>query len=340
MAWPITDWSGNPDWAAIANVSAFVEAVNERLAVTYTDPLPTPLPAKAVGDDVQAAAWIASMQEAVEGYLTRFVVYHPPGYYEGGSLPVVYADLAELFSTAGLATSTWRAYTTHPDDAGVDQARGIQAGDIIGPWLFEDLQKVLNVMVLTYIDSGGLGYEAEGKIGDFLSPSPGGTWAAAKTGAEADYDAYTDTPETHASHGSTGYNTPLDAYYANISRVRERTTASALSTEFAHAVEFYAVGLPQPLGGVYADNGDAVHPEAYGLWLLNTSAATTDADVTSDWLGSVGAYPPWCPEPGMAEQVGLGWAAFITAAVVRWEFVYLIAPVAQADMVQAGMFQP
>ena len=330
MAWPITDWSGNPDWAAIANVSAFVEAINERLIVYGNEPLPT----KTVDDDVQAAAWFASMQTAIENMYHSFVVFHPPGHYDNsafpdptyyGGLEDLYANLAALFSAAGLSTSTWRAYTTHPDDAGADQARGIEAGDIIGPWLFEDLQKVLKVMVLTLPPTkGGVSQEIKAGSGD-------GTWAEATGEAEAAFAAYTPISGYPAQAYSRAYRYNGDpaTYLVYIQRGREKYSFSGIPTAFAHSVECYARAII-PWGydpAAFDANGDDVIEDKWSLF--DTISPSTDASVETSWLGSIAGPPTWCSAPPEDADNLLGWALSPScfSAIIRWNvaggFVYV-----------------
>ncbi len=152
MAGWAVDWSTevDGDWTLVANVTDFQKAFNERdQALTGTDKYS---PLVIAGDDIQARSLWKGMQSTVAGWGIKFAISHDNGtpraaeYYDGAPEISVYG-LAEIFSAAGLAHSNWRRYTTHPDDGGSDLGGEMQVGDIIGPWVFEDIQATLNVLV-------------------------------------------------------------------------------------------------------------------------------------------------------------------------------------------------
>lgn len=312
VTWSITNWAVAQKWANVPLLTEFNDAVNERLAVTGG----TPLPAVTAGQTVQVHSLIESWQAAVEGLLPAFVVSHAAGaplgagYYDGTAAAPVYADLAALFSAAfGPSRTTWRAYITRPSLGGADQTRAIAPGDVILGPLFEDLQKTLKALVWTERD---LSFSSrEGKVGTGY----GDPWAAAKAAAEADFAAVPDPAEFATAYTTGNDHAFGDEFWAEMVRVRRRDSVAGLAVGFAHAVDFYARCFGDD---PFDDNDDAVHPAAYGLFLVNSSAVTTDAVVVSDWLGSLGVHMHWCAEP-VDGPVVLGWVGYFSNAVIRWD---------------------
>lgn len=123
MGWSIMDWTSNPDWSSLTNINDFIGAIRERQTALCQTPLKS---LKNVGDDVQAYTLWRDLQQWVEDNDWSFVVSHDVGvkraisYYDAvaGTSAPYYANLAAVFSAAGLSTSNWRRYTTHPDDGG------------------------------------------------------------------------------------------------------------------------------------------------------------------------------------------------------------------------------
>ena len=146
-----------------------------------------------------SAATAAEKQQWVKDSLGYFVVSHAGGsahasghYQDATSIPH-YADLAAVFSAAGLGYSNWRRYTVHPDDGGTVQYGQAQPGDIIGQWILEDLQAVMLVLVWVAPSpsgtEGGIYGTAPGGAGRYSDANSGdqGTWADAKAAALAGY---------------------------------------------------------------------------------------------------------------------------------------------------------
>ena len=88
------------------------------------------------GDSAQDKTLWLAMQQWLESNCTSFVD-HVSGPLNSGSTDILYFTLATWRSAAGLNASGFRRSTD-----GVNFSYGnIQAGDVRGPWVFEDLQK-------------------------------------------------------------------------------------------------------------------------------------------------------------------------------------------------------
>jgi len=326
MAWPI-DWTVNDqEWPAVTSVQAFQKAVNERAQALG---LAAPITLKAVGDDVHDYAWIAELQQWVEDNLTSFVVSHfggapfAAGYYQGSASIYFYANLAAVFGATALATVTWRAYTTHPDDAGADQGRKIQAGDIIGPWHFEDLQAILNVMVCTAEICTWTHEEPEGNWRQ--GTDEGATAALAQAATETDWDGNAAgevpwPPMALANVADMGAN-----WQGRLDRV-SKYMRGTFPNPCKRDIDWYVIGFPLDVWVANGDWPDGYAAESYSL--LVTDAGVADATAESSITFGPhpiadGDKPSW--DAG-ADDVSYGWQLDRggpgdpnSTAVLRWD---------------------
>jgi len=189
MGWTTTSWSRGCCTISAALFNEFVAAVTERQrAIDGT----TPAGISAISADAtefQAAKW-AAMQQWVEDNLGQFVVSHAGGvkrsadYYDDATSIPNYANLAELFSAAGLSPrTTWSAYTTHPDKSGVNAERQTAAGDIMGHWCPEELQACLSALIWV-LEPGGI-TDTSTNWREWLADWGNLSWATAKSNAES-----------------------------------------------------------------------------------------------------------------------------------------------------------
>ncbi len=336
MGWSVTNWATNPDWASAALLNEFVDAVNERITALC---IGTPVAAVVAGDDVQKVGAaplgppgpIRACQEAVEAMFTYFVRSHDAGvkrsldHWDGGAAAVGegYGDFITLFAAAGLSTTHWRRYVDAPASEGGTPLTGLQAiGDIIGPWLFEDLQKILNVLIwLTGCEAAsgenGLLYYGQG-----LEAS----WADAKAAAEAAW-ADTEWGSTSSSALAGGQYPvyPGPKYGATIFRYAQKMKVlDGADTSMVRRVAWYA---KTTAGGVWDANGDDVQENLWSNWLTENYAIGVDA-VTTVTLGAFMTKPTWCADPLVPGGTGRGYLASspYRANIISWDvaggFVY------------------
>ena len=147
------------DWQAVATVNEYRRAIYERCQVAGLSTVSwNDIPA---GQDIQSRAFWSAMQSWAQvscGYFVKCIDEtgnlitdldgNPEKDPAGNSIMWTIADLWD-YVTDGQSTLGPRRYTSHPDDGGTVEYGAMQAGDIIGPWIFEDIQKALNVLIWT-----------------------------------------------------------------------------------------------------------------------------------------------------------------------------------------------
>ena len=313
MAWTITTWD-DADWSAAATLNEFVDAVNERKLAAG---LGAPFAAVNAGDDVQAATFFTAYQQWIEDNLTSFVVSHDGGvargggYYDGAGTVGAYANLGDIFVATDLAHTNWRRYTTHPDEGGVVAYGQMQAGDIIGPWIFEDIQKCLNVLVWT---KKAVTFSGEAFTGNGV----GATWAIATAASEADYalagassvpDAYTLGYELGGTYTAWQQRAACDGQ------------ATVWNGCTRHADWYIYPALPLAVL-IFEDYGDDVIEVKWSLWSQDEPATDDTAIVSGTTLGQVQMPPTapytWCGAPTLGGYAGKGWEKDDSVVVLRW----------------------
>lgn len=302
MAWTTVDWQ-DADWALLANINDFIKAINERAVAAGLGP-GGEIAEKNLGDDVQAAAFWNSLQTWIEDHDGKFLISHDAGvkrsadYYDTTDVSEGaedYSDIAATFSAAGLATATWRAYPQHPTEGGEDQARKMEPGDIIGPWIFEDLQACLNVLIWTATES----FKATTTQKYYGTATDEATWADAKAVAEADWQLKSDSSEYMGSQAA-GYR-DANGFQAVIRRMRIYQVSSANSMN--RRVRWQI--LTEEDDTAWDNHDDPVGDnEGWVVWLVDDP----DTSGTSSTFNSnLSSFPNWCPEPPMDTQLRYGW---------------------------------
>lgn len=334
MAWTL-DWSsGNQDWHSVANVTDFQKAVNER--ITMLNEIGT-LTLKNIGDDVQRHQWIEDIQVWIAANYGNFVRSHDTGgnalsngVYDNSATIDIYSSLADLFDRTGLTNSTWRRYTTHPDDAGADLGGVIQAGDIIGPWLFEDMQACLNRLVWTRYKGDWVhgGVNPNLKVGD----GDDAVEATAKTEAETDFDG--DSQQENRTPDCFSWVFHNGTYQTNLTRSKSYSQLTGVDDSVSRDADWYIYSAAPILGGggnAWNDNGDDVIEDKYSYWLTDAPATASTTITSSTNIGTLASYPAWATYGGPPSNTYYeGWVggSIVTyyLAVLRWNvtngFVY------------------
>jgi len=345
MAWTTTTWA-NYDWAQAAILNEFVGALNERINAAQAHGVSGQYPAIVVGEDVQLAYYqptpitmggFRGWQAKISSLASQFVVSHDAGvelaagYYDGAATIPNYANLAALFAAAGVGYTHCRRYTTHPDDGGAVAYGLCVAGDIIGPWLFEDLQLLLGVMKWTQINGGGsqVEYDSQGESNYKTAAGTGATEAAAKADALVNYAAASPSsvdgyePRAHsqtAGGGAAWTATLLRSYgYLKVSRATTPPTS--------RDIDFYARAYAYN-GGEWEDNGDVVANSVFS-WFSSLDDSMNNPAYSPLCLGdSLLVAPGWSPNPGpisrgyVAGDPNPNLSQADRVAVERWNFVY------------------
>ena len=307
MTWATTNWT-NYDWSQAAILNEFVGAVNERKSVLGQG---EPFATVNAGDDVQAATLFRAYQNWIESNLFSFVVSHDAGvarssgHFDGEVIIPAYASLAEVFSAAGLAHANWRRYTTHPDEAGVVGYGQMQVGDIIGPWIFEDIQKCLNVLVWIRWGCGIVGGDTYQGVGVDTD------WETAKAKAEANWARKGDgwNPVTFSDSWAIGAN-----LYAELYRSTGNFFVEDVWNGINRSADWYIKATKRTVFDAY---GDDVIEDKYSFWLADEPANGDTTIESSAEFGDASVKPnnPWCDSP-TSER---GWDSYIEQMVViRW----------------------
>ena len=147
----------------------------------------------AAGDDIQAKAYWLDYQNNLKSLVSQFI--DPTFVIDQSAGPSVY-DLNDWYAAAGLTSgfrrvpgASWPADWTDYNDPAYSYGK-IEAGDIIGPWLFVDLQKGLNALTRTYQQMQGW---------------PDHTWTSATregTGSDVDCQTALDAANTAWTNNS------------------------------------------------------------------------------------------------------------------------------------------
>lgn len=307
-------------------------AYSERQILTYPSGMATNLYARP-GVGMQRPARrvpVNSLQEGVSN-----MVY--AGWYTGSNMPdsavdlPVYTNFVEFALDAGLSTNGFRRATsyqrevddwTNPDAAMWSRAGngyGIaQVGDIIGPWLIDDLQRALARMDIAVM-SGNWNSEGVTNTGFGASQNAGLTWSAAVGHVATNY------PGTPYVGGSS----PLSVYYgryyyqsfsgswrywalvnSNFSKLRwnagaEGTNSLAVIQALGGSLGYYAFAICSSVYSTgyvqqYDDNGTGLLQDYYTRFSDVTFAAgSTNQYYNSAWLNDSVAttIPAVCEEP-------------------------------------------
>jgi hypothetical protein len=166
MGWTdLSTWDG--DWAKRSFLKQFVDARNERYNFTRA---PNSGGSINVPSDVQDVYFWRDLQTDLfpdpamsDGVGIGFLrtrnadgsarpAWGTSGYEPLSNPPLIYTpeQLWEI-ATAGASSAGPTRYTVHPSEGGTPSYGLIQAGDIIGPWLLEDLQRLYNAMEVVAI---------------------------------------------------------------------------------------------------------------------------------------------------------------------------------------------
>jgi len=301
------------DWAAQAFGTELALAVYERKRAAGISSAGAS--SVSAGDDAQAASFWADLQDALEDLCTSYV-NHTVSIHQEAAVPMF--TLSSWRAEAGLSSSGFRRATTWPTDWTnmADPAYSFgqaQAGDIIGPWIFEDLQNGCSALQWTVANASPIDNEQRLGLGDGANCS----------------DARQDNVDVF---DAAGWNVAAGSWFAYIDVHQE--SGSIFINSFRNRCAFEATGLPTANAcaiDVY------VSPEAYGAVtftdidnlsfseghlsyresLAEATNATRDSSVLGDYDNPVEAMPFFCPYTADVE-----YAYSVTAAVfiLKWNF--------------------
>ena len=174
MTWSDLPVSAGTVWSNVSFINQFIRAINERMYVTQDSSSPVGLLDElAVGDLIQEASFWAGLQQACEDLASaangpRGVWIDPsavtsPENYDGqfefdylidfNFTPNQHEFLGPWRTAAGNPSQGWTRRFPN-DSGGFDTEYGqMETGDIIGPWIFDELYNGLRVLVWSEMDS-------------------------------------------------------------------------------------------------------------------------------------------------------------------------------------------
>jgi|APSaa5957512622_1039677.scaffolds.fasta_scaffold40686_2 hypothetical protein len=329
---PFTAITNNIDWQAAAFLNEYVDANNERRGV---DSSLTNLSTVVAGDDIQAASGIlGDLQDSLDAF-SEFIDPDVADYNGDAALPDA-MTLNEAYTAAGIASGYRRTATMTAEDWTVygdwDGSYGhIQAGDIIGPWIFADLQSMFGVLTRT---KGTVGTYT-GSSSYAADQSSAVSWAAAQALAVANY-------------GSQGASGPGEAYTigtfiagtyrAIATRTQSNVSSPATPWGVEQLVTWYLKPKPESVGEPFDHLNDKRHDTTTDIVnaVLNkmlvetfTGSSPTTTRTSTGVIGSVAAstFPAtWTADPVSAAYTSRGWRTDSTVFTRDWNWEYAPSP--------------
>jgi len=185
-----------------------------------------------------------------------------------------------------------------------------QAGDILGAWILEDIQKALNMLIWT-----GVFTTTQSSYTTYYGSGTSTSWATAKASADA---GYIETPVgmTMPQAASLGSKSGAD-FTAWKERARVKHNATVPNPKFRTVCFFMSIAKIGCENPAFNAQGDNVVENALSLL---SSVYGNDATVTSDWFGGT-SVDQWCDEPTTLIN-GLGWQRSSSStgkALARWD---------------------
>ena len=327
------------DWQALNFVNEFVEAFNERVPVNESS---IALDEVSIGDDIQKSSLWNGMQKAIEDQWdgsTPIYTSTPIGgdYRLYGSMRWLYphsvADSLDALpdipdwgdfcvTNTSMPDDGWRRATswnplvddwTNLDDpmwsrAGNGHGR-MQTGDIIGPWIFKDLQTALLGMKVRIIVSSFNGFAS-----NFMHyQGQSNTWedAADSYGLLRSGISPSESMPTFSTFDSTSgdsskyytytrYSHQAGLYYISTQHGERFLYASELAEgcSTADTIKYYfkVTGPPVSTNAVFHDNGDPVVEDKY-MALLSGNPESWSGVFGSGDIPATATSPGGSPSP-------------------------------------------
>jgi len=231
--------------------------------------------------------------------------------------------LASWRSAAGLPSSGWRRSTVVPWD-GVSYGR-MQTGDVIGNWIFEDIQKGLtalkwtrkniNFAITDAFTNGGIRLAGFNSLVDCPTARSGfdSAWAASTWGASS--SAY------YQARKVSWYSLSPLFWQFDAQRIRSQpkipSTSPIEDNYFNHTAECW---LKATLAGSGWSDLDGITNGQNLLWLHQSFPASTNTIHTCNYVGNnnTNPNPDACPlSPG---TVNVGAEARDASWILKWSF--------------------
>lgn len=334
---PVTN---NLDWSAVDFLNELTTAQRQREQAV--DGAKTTA-AVSAGDDVQTAAAggvIKTLQTNSLGLWSKFFTNADADHDgDANTAAWAYASEAALKTAAGIASGFRRATTIPTDwtdyaDAAFSYGT-IQAGDIIGPWIFADIQAVYPALTRTgSVTAPGITSVVK-RWGENVWTTD---WADAKTGAEANWSfEFGFTSACYAMSRGIQRSPATPPLKAQLIRSTVKATITTTAPEVDRIASIYmkpttghSGKLPTAIDDIFQTQGDvkedaaAIVEDVYNLMLVETHAVGEGAQFeTTGTIGSIAATVQpanWTAEPTEDGYFVLGWSAAAYAWTIDWAF--------------------
>ena len=335
MAW--TTITNNIAWQAAAFLNEYVDAVSERDDVVGAPGvIPTTV---SVGGDIQSAIGIIKqLQVYVTNSGDLWLDPSVSDYNDDAAMPTemtlselyIAAEIDDGFRRATTIPSDWEQY----DDVAFSYGT-IQTGDIIGPWIFADLQAALNV--LTRTNAVNADYAVTGVYSGDSGGSVHASYAAAITAATTDWQAQADSTTSSPLAYTDGYVNAMTGWGALANRQRTTVQIDASPAGQDRTVTWYMKSIKMPILGDVISAFDAQTDKRLGgvdvivedVWnemVSDTFTGFVGDHVSTEEIGSVveSVLPSFATDP---------WPDYVTSrrgwmadgdpeAIADWDFNY------------------
>ncbi|MFA5155753.1 MAG: hypothetical protein WC453_05030 [Patescibacteria group bacterium] len=256
--------------------------------------------------------------------------------------------LAAMRSKAGLHADgfrrarEWPEDWTDPNDPAYEHGV-MQMGDIIGPWIFDDLQKAFDALRWTVYGIGGVGisWSAEGETNYAYYGVSGFTdWVTTTASGTTMFNSFPTTGVSNYQpiaytwayyYESGGFN----HYIGFLVRRYAYGKYADIPTHIKHSLDFYAYARAPFYGNwvrptdAFNENGDGY---TWDIWnLIESKAESDDSEFLSvNQVGNTGLTPApaWCNEPDepvehippqSTDQVIIEGYILVGALVFKWD---------------------
>jgi len=209
--------------------------------------------------------------------------------------------------------SNWNNWS---DGAYVSGGGMIQAGDMMGPWIFQDLQKALNLLIWT--DPNSLSWESGTDNERLIATGQySGTYATCTSSCDDNADADASPDSAAAPHVFTFAREPGGGsadYDLATTRRKNNLEASSLGTTLEHISNFF---IKTTAENTFSAHGCEVYEDLWRLWHTN-AANSNDPDVSTQQVGTISRNDTSWPTAPVAETKGLGWSVSNQAVILDW----------------------
>lgn len=276
-------------------------------------------------------SYFASLQQELE-VLSPMYIDHDNGPLTDAGDNFLYFTLDNWRAAAGLNANGFRRST----DGSSFSYGQMQSGDIIGPWIFDDLQKgfgalkwVAGSLGWTPVSSGNSG--ASIQVGQFpvwgnvspywndLKDDTESAWPGG--GSSGSPAAYTEGSLWHDVNGD-------GSLYLDAGMLRRQATPTCSAATIPHIVVLYMRGeklfdwaWDDPI--VYSDHGDGI-TESESFYIQEASDEETGALWTGETIGQSNSnLPSWCDQPPyLPNQLRYSFLGYVSYGLVLIQYTF------------------